>query len=104
MVLATNHKTICGPTVCTSAHTENARRPIASDTLCHLLPQDPDAWFEQPTEENADTAGIERLVEARQAARSARDFATADRIRAELASLGVTVEDSSSGSVWRRTG
>ena len=72
--------------------------------LLGLLQQDPAAWFEQPTGEYADTAGIQRLVEARQAARSARDFATADRIRAELASLGVPVEDSNSGSVWRRTG
>ena len=72
--------------------------------LLGLLQQDPAAWFEQSSEEDADTAGIQRLVEARQAARSARDYATADRIRAELASLGITVEDRADGSAWRRTG
>ncbi|MCY4317610.1 MAG: cysteine--tRNA ligase [Alphaproteobacteria bacterium] len=72
--------------------------------LLGLLQQDPAAWLEQSSEEDADTAGIQRLVEARQAARSARDYATADRIRAELASLGITVEDRADGSAWRRTG
>ncbi|MCY3980527.1 MAG: cysteine--tRNA ligase, partial [Alphaproteobacteria bacterium] len=72
--------------------------------LLGLLQQDPAAWLEQSLEEDADTAGIQRLVEARQAARSARDYATADRIRAELASLGITVEDRADGSAWRRTG
>ncbi|MEM7422329.1 MAG: cysteine--tRNA ligase [Pseudomonadota bacterium] len=72
--------------------------------LLGLLQQDPAAWFDQSSEEVADTAGIQRLVDARQAARSARDYATADRIRAELAALGVTVEDRADGSAWRRTG
>jgi len=66
--------------------------------LLGLLQQDPAAWFGQPSEEDGDTAGIQRLVEARLAARSARDYATADRIRAELAALGITVEDRADGS------
>ena len=53
--------------------------------LLGLLQQDPAAWFEQPSGEDVDTAGIQRLVEARRAARSVRDYATADRIRDELA-------------------
>ena len=38
----------------------------------------------------------------RDAARPARDFATADRIRDELARRGITIEDSASGSTWHR--
>lgn len=72
--------------------------------LLGLLQQDPAAWFGQPTGEDGDTARIQRMVEARLAARSARDYATADRIRAELADLGVAVEDRADGSAWRRTG
>ncbi|WP_282611363.1 cysteine--tRNA ligase [Pelagibius sp. Alg239-R121] len=72
--------------------------------LLGLLQQDPAVWFEQAPGEDADTAGIQRLVEARQAARSARDYATADRIRAKLVSLGITVEDRADGPIWRRTG
>ncbi len=69
-----------------------------------LLQQDPSAWFAEPTAEDEDTAEIQRMVDARIAARSARDFGTADRIRAELAELGITVEDGADGSAWRRTG
>ena len=71
--------------------------------LLGLLQEDPAVWFGQPAGEDGETARIRRLVEARRAARSARDYATADRIRAELASLGIAVEDRADGSAWRRT-
>ena len=73
-------------------------------SLLGLLQQDPAAWFEKPTGGDGDTARIRRLVEARSAARSARDYATADRIRDELASLGVDVQDRADGPAWQRTG
>ncbi len=72
--------------------------------LLGLLRQDPADWFGQPTGEDGDTASIQRLVEARLAARLARDYATADRIRDELTALGITVEDRADGPAWRRTG
>ena len=71
--------------------------------LLGLLQQDPAAWFGQPAGEDEDTARIRRLVEARLAARSARDYATADRIRDELAALGVAVQDRADGPAWQRT-
>jgi cysteinyl-tRNA synthetase len=45
---------------------------------------------------------IERLIEARKAARLARNFAEADRIRAELESRGIVLEDSGSATRWKR--
>jgi cysteinyl-tRNA synthetase len=45
---------------------------------------------------------VERLIEARHAARRNRDFAEADRIRAALAAQGVLLEDSSAGTRWKR--
>ena len=71
--------------------------------LLGLLQQAPADWFERPTDKDSDTVKIERRVEERFAARSARDYATADQICAELAALGVTVEDHGDGSAWRRT-
>ena len=45
---------------------------------------------------------IERLIAARKAARSRRDFAEADRIRKDLADRGVLLEDSAQGTRWKR--
>jgi cysteinyl-tRNA synthetase len=43
-----------------------------------------------------------RLLEQRAAARAARDFAASDRLRDELAGLGIAVEDTRDGQRWRR--
>ncbi len=48
-------------------------------------------------------ATVQRLVDVRVEARRARDFATADRIRTELADLGIELEDTPSETIWRRT-
>ena len=48
-------------------------------------------------------AEIDALVAARDAARSGRDFAAADRIRDELARRGITLEDGAGGTTWHRT-
>jgi cysteinyl-tRNA synthetase len=45
---------------------------------------------------------IERLIEARRAARLARNFAEADRIRKDLDARGITLEDSGATTRWKR--
>ena len=45
---------------------------------------------------------IQALVEARSAARAAKDYAEADRIRAELDARGVIIDDTPTGTIWRR--
>jgi cysteinyl-tRNA synthetase len=49
-----------------------------------------------------DDARIEQAVAARAAAKKARDFAQADRIRGELLSQGIVLEDGPAGTTWRR--
>jgi len=45
---------------------------------------------------------IERLIEERQAARRRRDFAAADQIRDRLAERGILLEDSPTGTRWKK--
>jgi cysteinyl-tRNA synthetase len=70
-----------------------------------LLQQDPEAWFRwQPAGGGAGLgdAEIEDLIARRAAARKAKDFAEADRIRAVLSENGVILEDKPEGTIWRR--
>ncbi|MBP9714393.1 MAG: cysteine--tRNA ligase [Sterolibacterium sp.] len=48
------------------------------------------------------SAEIDALIAARTAAKQAKNFAEADRIRAELLAQGVVLEDTSQGTLWRR--
>jgi cysteinyl-tRNA synthetase len=45
---------------------------------------------------------IERLIQARRAARAARNFAEADRIRQDLEARGILLEDTAAGTRWKR--
>ncbi len=47
-----------------------------------------------------DTAKVQALIDARTAARAAKDFAESDRIRDELAAMGVVLKDSKGGTTW----
>jgi cysteinyl-tRNA synthetase len=66
-----------------------------------LLQQTPEAWFARGAS-NDDDARIQALVDERNAAKQARDFARADAIRKQLADEGVLLEDTSQGVRWKR--
>jgi cysteinyl-tRNA synthetase len=62
---------------------------------------DPAAWPAEPSAGPED-AEIERRVAERTEAKKRRDFAAADRLRQELADLGVVLEDTPQGTRWKR--
>jgi cysteinyl-tRNA synthetase len=74
---------------------------LAGAGILGLLQGDPAAWFSRGGDADEDVR-IQGIVDARNAAKKARDFATADRLRAELAAEGVLLEDTAGGVRWRR--
>jgi len=49
---------------------------------------------------NIDVTKVQSLIDARTAARKAKDFKESDRIRDELAAMGVVLKDSKDGTTW----
>ena len=74
---------------------------LGGGELLGLLQQDPAAWFSRGGEAGDDTR-IQALVDERNAAKAARDFARADAIRKQLAAEGILLEDTPQGVRWRR--
>ncbi|HEY5288537.1 MAG TPA: DALR domain-containing protein, partial [Caulobacteraceae bacterium] len=73
---------------------------LASGALLGFLAAEPEAWFHGGADP-ALAARIDGLVSDRAKARTARDWARADAIRAELTGLGVEVMDGAAGASWK---
>ncbi len=78
------------------------RELLGAGLALGLLQHDPAQWFARGAD-SGDDARIQSLVDERNAARQARDFARADAIREQLAGDGVLLEDTPTGVRWRRS-
>ncbi|MGE0750178.1 MAG: cysteine--tRNA ligase [Variibacter sp.] len=67
--------------------------------LVGLLQDTADAWSKRKRRD-VDAKAVEALIAARNAARKAKNFAESDRIRDELAAMGVVLKDSKDGTTW----
>lgn len=72
---------------------------VSSAQFLGLLQQSAAAWFQGDT---SDVLWIEVQIDARNAAKKARDFAEADRIRDMLKAKSIILEDKADGTIWRR--
>jgi cysteinyl-tRNA synthetase len=77
---------------------EDAAAIRGSAALLGILQSSFGEWFRG----DEDASAVEARIAERTAAKKARDFATADRIRDELKAEGVVLEDGPGGTTWRR--
>jgi cysteinyl-tRNA synthetase len=72
--------------------------------LLGLLESDPDTYLQSGAEkgEGIPAAEVEKLIADRKAARAAKDWKEADRLRGELDKAGIVIEDGAGGTTWRR--
>ena len=73
---------------------------LACGAVLGVLQSTPDQWFEGGADD-ALKAEVEALLAQRIEARTAKDWAEADRIRDRLTALNVVVMDSPTGATWR---
>ena len=66
-----------------------------------LLQDDP-AGFLQGGGSESDASAIEQKINERNEAKRAKDYKHADAIRAELLGQGIVLEDTPTGTIWRR--
>ena len=75
-------------------------RLIAAANILGVLQSDPAAWLEGEVSDDL-RIEVEGLLEQRAAARAAKDWPAADRIRDRLTELNVVVMDGPQGATWR---
>ena len=102
-------RTSFAPAAANASADEGERRDLkaqllAGGGLLGLLQQDPETWLKTAGRATIDEAEVERLIALRAAARKAKDFAEADRIRDQLAAEGVILEDQAGKTRWRLAG
>ena len=75
---------------------------LASANVLGILQHSPKKWLGiGQIQDNLDSKYIEDLINQRNTARKNKDFKTADQIREKLTDLGIEIEDTPNGTIWR---
>ncbi|QCE35522.1 cysteine--tRNA ligase [Acetobacteraceae bacterium] len=77
-----------------------AKRLYKTGHFVGLFQTSPQDWFQSGDDE--EKKRIESLIQKRQNAKKVRDFRTADKIRDDLFSQGIILEDKAQGTIWRK--
>ena len=73
-----------------------------SVNMLGILQESPDKWLGiGQADESTDSEEIEILIDKRKSARDLKDFSKADEIREKLNSMGIEIEDTPNGTIWR---
>lgn len=74
----------------------------ALGAILGLLQEEPQAFLQGGAAGGLDEAAIQQQIEARAAAKAARDWPEADRIRKALLEQGIVLKDGPAGTSWER--
>ena len=74
---------------------------LANAYMLGLLYQDPEEWF-RGEDSKDEVSEIEEKIRQRAEAKKNKDWATADKIRNELKEKGIILEDSPTGTTWKK--
>ena len=92
------------PSAITALHSAFLKQPeiatYTARTLLGILNKIQDEWFK--TNNTIDTEWIEDMIKKRNNARKNKDYIMADKIRQELINEGIIIEDTQSGTIWKR--
>ena len=85
---------------------EGRSRLLESGEILGLFQQAPTEYFNSQQKRYLQAKGLQEkeiqdLISSREAARKTKDWARADEIRAQAASLGIVLEDEPTGTTWR---
>ncbi len=75
----------------------------AAAKLINILQQDPNEWLGYRVCDNSvDDKAIGDMLQQRDAAKQNKDYAMADKIRDDLMDMGIAIEDTPKGAVWKK--
>ena len=75
---------------------------LSASNLIGILRKDPEEWLGiNKVDSDNDLALIEGLIKEREQARSDKNYTKADEIRNKLVNLGIEIEDTPDGTIWK---
>ena len=75
---------------------------ISSGKILGILQESPDSWLGIGQSQNDDANIVNKLIEQRNEARKLKNFSEADEIRNKLSGMGIEIEDTPDGTIWRK--